>query len=142
DYLRVNDLLILNDTRVIKARLHGVKQSGGKVEVMIERVLDDHRVLAMIRASHAPAIGSILLLEQEVSVMVEARQQSLYVLSFPEDRLLDELLERYGRLPLPPYIERAATAIDENRYQTVFAHVNGAVAAPTAGLHFDEIMLT
>ncbi len=140
-YLRAGDLLILNDTRVIKARLQGIKQSGGKVEVMIERILDDHRVLAMIRASHAPAIGSTLLLEQEIPVAVDARQQSLYVLSFPQDKLLNDLLERYGKLPLPPYIERAANTIDENRYQTVFARMSGAVAAPTAGLHFDEAML-
>ena len=95
----------------------------------------------MIRASHAPVVGSRLLLEQEIIVVVEARQQSLYILSFPQDRPLDELLERYGKLPLPPYIERAANTIDEQRYQTVFAQVNGAVAAPTAGLHFDETML-
>ncbi len=141
EYVQANDVLILNNTRVIKARLHGVKQSGGKVEVMIERVLDDHRALAMIRASHAPVIGSTLLLEQELTVIVEARQQSLYVLSFPQDKPLDELLEYHGKLPLPPYIERAATQIDENRYQTVFAHLDGAVAAPTAGLHFDEAIL-
>lgn len=142
DYLRTNDLLILNDTRVIKARLHGIKQSGGKIEVMIERILDDHRVLAMIRASHAPAVGTTLLLERNIPVMVEARQQSLYVLSFPADKPLDELLEHHGKLPLPPYIERAAITIDEDRYQTVFARANGAVAAPTAGLHFDETMLS
>lgn len=142
EYVQAKDVLILNDTRVIKARLHGVKQSGGKVEVMIERMLDNHRALAMIRASHAPTIGSTLLLEKELTVIVEARQQSLYVLSFPQDKSLDELLECHGKLPLPPYIERAATTIDENRYQTVFAQINGAVAAPTAGLHFDEAILT
>ncbi|MDT8363826.1 MAG: tRNA preQ1(34) S-adenosylmethionine ribosyltransferase-isomerase QueA [Nitrosomonas sp.] len=142
DYMRAGDVLILNDTRVIKARLHGVKQSGGKVEVMIERILDGNRALAMIRASHAPPTGSILLLEQEITAVVEARQQSLYILSFPQDRLLDDVLERHGKLPLPPYIDRAATRMDEDRYQTVFAHANGAVAAPTAGLHFDEVILT
>lgn len=141
NYIRANDVLILNDTRVIKARLQGVKQSGGKVEVMIERILDDHRVLAMIRASHAPAVGSKLLLENEIIVEMEARQQSLYILRFPQDKLLDELLERHGKLPLPPYIEREANSHDEERYQTVFARVSGAVAAPTAGLHFDETLL-
>jgi len=141
NYVRANDVLILNDTRVIKARLQGVKQSGGKVEIMIERILDDHRVLAMIRASHASAVGSKLFLENEIIVEVEARQQSLYILRFPQDKLLDELLERHGKLPLPPYIERKANTYDEERYQTVYARVSGAVAAPTAGLHFDETLL-
>lgn len=138
---RPGDVLVLNDTRVIKARLFGSKQSGGKVEVLVERVLDEHQVLAQVRASHAPKAGSLLLLADVLTVEVLDRDGEFFRLRFAGDEPVLALLERYGRLPLPPYITHAADAQDERRYQTVFARAAGAVAAPTAGLHFDEAML-
>jgi len=140
-FLKPGDLLVFNDTRVIKARLFGVKDSGGKLEVLIERVLDEHHALAHIRASHAPKPGSGLLLAGEVAATVEERQGELYRLRFGGETPLLELLEQYGSLPLPPYITHAPEALDETRYQTVYARQPGAVAAPTAGLHFDPAML-
>lgn len=140
-YLKQGDVIVLNNTRVVKARLSGHKATGGKIEVMIERILDTHQARAFIRASHAPATGSTLLLEDEITVQVSAREQDIYILHFMHPLPLAELLEQYGHTPLPPYIERIATTADENRYQTVFARESGAVAAPTAGLHFDEAML-
>lgn len=140
-YLRAGDVIVFNNTRVIKARLWGSKQTGGKIEVMVERVLDSHHVLAMIRASHAPKIGSSLLLGNKINAVVQGHEQNLYILHFAHELPVIELLEQYGNLPLPPYIERQATQLDEERYQTIFAKEVGAVAAPTAGLHFDETML-
>jgi len=137
--LRPDDLLVINDTRVIKARLFGVKESGGKVELLVERVLGEFEALAFIRASHAPKPGSRIHLAEDVTLDVLARQEDLTQLRFP--RPVFEVLQRLGRLPLPPYIEHAPTADDEARYQTVYADEPGAVAAPTAGLHFDEAML-
>ena len=141
NYLRAGDVMVFNDTRVIKARLFGVKDSGGKVEVMVERVLDEHCALAVIRASHAPKPGARLLLADAITVTVLERKQDFYTLRFDHENTVIELLERYGSLPLPPYISRPATEADEARYQTVYATQPGAVAAPTAGLHFDEAML-
>lgn len=141
-YLRAGDVIVFNDTRVIKARLYGVKGSGGRVEVMVERVLDAHCALAVIRASHSPKPGSKLFLANAIEVTVLAREQDLYTLRFNHEHTVIELLERYGSLPLPPYISRAATKMDEARYQTIYAKQAGAVAAPTAGLHFDESMLS
>ncbi|ADL56298.1 tRNA preQ1(34) S-adenosylmethionine ribosyltransferase-isomerase QueA [Gallionella capsiferriformans] len=135
------DLLVLNDTRVIRARLFGIKRSGGKIEVMVERVLNNHEVLAQVRASKSPPTGSYVLLAGELSVEVMGRAGEFYHLRFCAEEPVLELLERYGRLPLPPYITHAAEAEDETRYQTVFARQSGAVAAPTAGLHFDDAML-
>ena len=140
-YLRAADVVVLNDTRVIKARLFGVKDSGGKVEVMVERVLDTHCVLAVIRASHSPKPGSKLILAAAIAVTVLRHEDDLYTLRFDHENTVSELLERYGNLPLPPYISRQAVQTDEARYQTVYAREAGAVAAPTAGLHFDEAML-
>lgn len=140
-YLRRGDVIVFNDTRVIKARLLGVKGSGGKVEVMLERVLDAHYVLAVIRASHAPKPGSALFLANAIQVTVMAREHDIYTLRFDHESTVIDLLERYGSLPLPPYISRSATKMDETRYQTIYARQAGAVAAPTAGLHFDETML-
>lgn len=140
-FLKPGDLLVFNDTRVIKARLYGVKDSGGKLEVLIERVLDEHHALAHIRASHAPKPGSGLLLAGKVAATVDERQGELYRLRFAGETPLLELLEQYGSLPLPPYITHAPEALDETRYQTVYARQPGAVAAPTAGLHFDPAML-
>ncbi len=139
--IKPGDLLVLNDTRVIKARLFGVKQSGGKVEVLIERVLGEHEVLAQVRASKSPKTGSDILLAGELSVEVLGREGEFFHLRFNSEVPVLDLLERFGSLPLPPYITHAAEADDESRYQTVFAREAGAVAAPTAGLHFDEAML-
>jgi S-adenosylmethionine:tRNA ribosyltransferase-isomerase len=133
------DLLIFNDTRVIKARLFGVKDSGGKVEIMIDRVIDDDRALALVRASRAPKTGQCIVVGEGVAVQVVSRQGDLFLLQFPGN--VFAVLERYGQVPLPPYIDRDAQAVDETRYQTVYAREPGAVAAPTAGLHFDEPML-
>lgn len=140
-YLRAGDVVVFNDTQVIKARLFGKKDSGGRVEVMVERVLDDRHVLAVIRASHAPKPDSKLLLADAIPVTVIAHEQEFYTLCFEHERTVTELLECYGQLPLPPYITRPATLSDETRYQTVYARNSGAVAAPTAGLHFDVNMM-
>ena len=137
--LRADDLLVMNDTRVIKARLFGQKASGGRVELLVERVTDEHEALAFIRASHAPKPGSTIRLADDAVIDVLDRQDDLTRLRFPRPVL--EVLERLGRLPLPPYIEHVPTADDETRYQTVYANEPGAVAAPTAGLHFDDAML-
>jgi len=141
NYLRAGDVMVFNDTQVIKARIFGKKDSGGKVEVMVERVLDDRHVLAAIRASHAPKPDSRLLLADAIPVTVIARESEFYTLRFEHEKTVAELLECYGQLPLPPYIARPATAADEARYQTVYARNSGAVAAPTAGLHFDTGMM-
>lgn len=135
------DLLVLNDTRVIRARMFGSKRSGGRIEVMVERVLNDHEVLAQVRASKSPKAGSFLHIADVLEVEVLGREGEFYRLRFTSATPVLELLERYGRLPLPPYITHAAEEEDEARYQTVFARASGAVAAPTAGLHFDEDML-
>jgi S-adenosylmethionine:tRNA ribosyltransferase-isomerase len=137
--LRPDDLLVMNDTRVIKARLLGQKDSGGKVELLVERVVGEFEALAFIRASHAPKPGSRIHLSEDISLEVLARQDDLTQLRFPRPVL--DVLDRFGRLPLPPYIEHTPTADDEARYQTVYANEPGAVAAPTAGLHFDDAML-
>lgn len=141
DWLRPGDLLVMNDTRVLHARLHGHKATGGQIEVMVERVTADHEVLAQMRASKSPKPGSRLLLDGGLEVEVVERAGEFYRLRFPSDAPVVELLERHGHLPLPPYIERSAAAQDEARYQTVFARHQGSVAAPTAGLHFDEALL-
>lgn len=133
--------MVFNDTQVIKARLFGKKDSGGKVEVLVERILDDRQALAVIRASHAPKPGSVLWLANAIPVNVIAREQEFYTLRFEHEQPVAELLQRYGQLPLPPYIARPATDTDEARYQTVYAKNAGAVAAPTAGLHFDQKMM-
>ncbi|HUW00468.1 MAG TPA: tRNA preQ1(34) S-adenosylmethionine ribosyltransferase-isomerase QueA [Gallionella sp.] len=139
--VRPNDVLVLNDTRVIKARLFGSKESGGKIEVLVERVLNEHEVLAQVRASHSPQTGSRMLLAGTLAVEVLGRDGEFFLLRFVAKEDVLDLLERHGQLPLPPYITHAAGGEDEQRYQTVFASVAGAVAAPTAGLHFDEAML-
>ncbi|MEW5889004.1 MAG: tRNA preQ1(34) S-adenosylmethionine ribosyltransferase-isomerase QueA [Pseudomonadota bacterium] len=139
--LAPGDLLVFNDTRVIHARLHGVKASGGKVEVLIERPVGRHEALAQVRASHSPRPGSRLLLESTLEVEVVARAGEFFHLRFPAGEDLLDLLERHGKLPLPPYIQRAAGEADEARYQTVYARSRGSVAAPTAGLHFDPPLL-
>jgi S-adenosylmethionine:tRNA ribosyltransferase-isomerase len=141
NHLKSGDVMIFNDTRVVKARLFGHRESGGKVEVMVERVLDDHHVLAVIRASHAPKPGGKLWLAGCIPVMVVDRGETFYTLEFMHETPIHALLENYGHLPLPPYIDRQASSVDESRYQTVYAKNAGAVAAPTAGLHFDQTLL-
>ena len=140
--LREHDLLILNNTRVIKARLFGQKESGGNIEVLVERILDEHEVWAQVRASKTPKRGSRLLLAGCIDVTVLGRAGEFFHLRFEGDASVSSLLEQYGQVPLPPYITHIADAEDEARYQTVFASQDGSVAAPTAGLHFDEAMLS
>ena len=137
--LRAGDLLVLNDTRVIPARLWGRKETGGRVEVLVERPLDERAALAHVRASKAPKPGSRLVFAQGVTAEVTGREADLFRLEF--DRPLMAVLEAQGHMPLPPYIEREDAALDAERYQTVYARHPGAVAAPTAGLHFDEALL-
>lgn len=141
DLLAPGDLLVFNDTRVIPARLHGHKASGGRVEMLLERPLDAHRGLAHLRASRSPNAGSELIFEGGVRAVVEGRRDALFELHFLGDTPLIELLERHGHMPLPPYITRDDELSDRERYQTVYARRDGAVAAPTAGLHFDEALL-
>jgi len=139
DLLAPGDLLVFNDTRVLKARFFGVKESGGKIEVLVERVLDSRRVHAQVRASKSPPAGTRMRLADAFEVIVGERFGEFFTLQFPSD--VFDLLDQYGSLPLPPYIEHAADAFDETRYQTVYAKAPGAVAAPTAGLHFDQALL-
>jgi len=139
--LRPEDLLVLNDTRVIPARLFGQKPTGGRVEVLVERPLDPHRVLARLRASKTPSTGTVLHLEGGAEAEVTGREGEFFTLRFAGERTVLEILEQHGHMPLPPYIRREDVAADRQRYQTVFARKPGAVAAPTAGLHFDNEML-
>lgn len=141
DLIQPEDLLVFNDTRVIPARLHGEKATGGKVEVLVERITGEHTVLAHIRASKAPKPGTRLRLEQAIDAQVTGRQDDLFEVQFLHTDSALSLLEQFGHIPLPPYIERADTPADRERYQTVFAQQPGAVAAPTAGLHFDQPLL-
>jgi S-adenosylmethionine:tRNA ribosyltransferase-isomerase len=139
--LAPGDLLVFNDTQVIKARLFGKKETGGHLEVLIERVLSEHEALAQVHAGRAAKPGSTLQLVDGLKVRVLGRVDEFYHLRFPEGASVHELLERHGRVPLPPYITHTPDAGDERRYQTVYARSAGAVAAPTAGLHFDEPLL-
>lgn len=132
------DLLIFNNTRVIPARLFGHKQSGGKVEVLLERVLSDNTALAHMKSSKSPKAGALITLEGGLEATVLGRQGALFHLSFTGDDNIFDLLEAHGHMPLPPYIDRADEDTDKERYQTVYNEKPGAVAAPTAGLHFDE----
>ena len=136
------DLLVFNNTKVIPARLHGHKASGGKIEVLVERVLDQHRVLAQVRASKSPKPGTVLLLESGLQARMLARQGDLFELEFLHEQDVIALLEQFGHMPLPPYITREDENSDQQRYQTVYAKHPGAVAAPTAGLHFDEALIS
>ena len=137
--LRAGDLLVFNDTRVIKARLAARKETGGKAEILIERVESDRIALALLRASKSPKPGGRLLLDGGAEAVVAGRDDDLFLLEFSTEVL--PYLERHGDVPLPPYLERDATDADVERYQTVYARDPGAVAAPTAGLHFDDAML-
>lgn len=142
DFIQPHDVIIFNDTRVIKARVFGAKQTGGQVEMLLERVQDEQHALAQIRASHAPKIGSRILIKPDAAFVVLKREGDLYHVRLEADLPLLAWLEQHGSLPLPPYIARPPDASDEARYQTVYAAKPGAVAAPTAGLHFDQAMLS
>ncbi len=142
--LKAGDLLVFNDTRVIKARFFGVKDTGGQVEIMLERIVDATHAICQIRASKAPKTGCLLRLADAFNVRMSGRtgaDNDFFALELVDAGDFWDLSERYGKLPLPPYIEHPAEGADETRYQTVYARAPGAVAAPTAGLHFDETML-
>ncbi|MBH2904519.1 tRNA preQ1(34) S-adenosylmethionine ribosyltransferase-isomerase QueA [Serratia ureilytica] len=143
DKLEAGDLLVFNNTRVIPARMFGRKVSGGKIEVLVERVLDDHRVLAHVRASKAPKPGAELLLgdDESIAATMVARHETLFELRFNDERDVFTILNAAGHMPLPPYIARPDEDADRELYQTVYSEKPGAVAAPTAGLHFDEPLL-
>lgn len=140
DFFMPQDLLVFNNSKVIPARLFGQKQSGGKIEVLVERLLDDKRVLAHVRASKSPKASSKLVLENQFEAEVLSRQDDLFELKFLTEKTALELLEQYGHIPLPLYITRSGEQLDLDRYQTVYAKHKGSVAAPTAGLHFDDAM--
>ncbi len=140
-FLHPGDVLVFNDTRVLKARLFGVKASGGRIEALVERITGTHEALVQMRASHPPRPGLRLKFDDAVEAEVLERRGDLYLLHFGGTAGVFELLERHGHLPLPPYIAHADSVEDHARYQTVYARHPGAVAAPTAGLHFDEPML-
>lgn len=139
ELLEPGDLLVINDTRVLAARLHGRKASGGTVEMLLERLTGPRSALVQLRASRAPRAGTVLYFADGAEATVEGRQAALFELRF--DRDIASYLERHGEIPLPPYIERPPSGTDAARYQTVFAQLPGAVAAPTAGLHFDDNLL-
>ena len=141
EYVQPGDLLVFNDTRVIPARLYGQKYSGGQVEILIERLLPNQQVRAQIGASKAPKTGSGILLTDGTELTVLGRDGGFYLLRFETEEPVETVLNRLGKMPLPPYIQRDADASDDSRYQTVYAKNAGAVAAPTAGLHFDEALL-
>ena len=138
DLITPQDLIVFNNSRVIPARLHGNKETGGQVEIMLERIVTDSEFLAMMRASKTPKASQEILLQEDHVVEVLGRQNDLFELKVTSDISALDLFENYGHMPLPPYIDREDEEIDQERYQTVYAENPGAVAAPTAGLHFDE----
>ena len=141
NHLEAGDLLVFNNTRVIPARMFGQKNSGGKLEVLVERLLDEHRVLAHIRCSKSPKPGSEILLEGKVKATMVARHDALFELEFHGEQSVLSILDDVGHMPLPPYIDRPDEDSDRERYQTVYNEKPGAVAAPTAGLHFDDALM-
>lgn len=141
ELLEPGDLLVFNDTRVLPARLFGYKESGGRVELLIERVLGAHEAKAQLGVSKSPRPGTRIVLDDGTGITVLGREGEFYLLRFEGAETVEKLLLRIGRMPLPPYIRREPGADDAERYQTVFAREHGAVAAPTAGLHFDEALL-
>jgi len=135
------DLLVFNNTRVIPARIFGQKRSGGKVEVLVERMTSDHTALAHIRANKSSKEGTELVMEGGIELIVTGREENLFRIRCTNEAPLVDLLDQHGHMPLPPYLEREDDADDRERYQTVYAQKKGAVAAPTAGLHFDDALL-
>jgi S-adenosylmethionine:tRNA ribosyltransferase-isomerase len=136
--LAPGDLVVFNDTRVINARVLGRKETGGRVELLIERIVSDHEAWAQVRASHMPRVGAVLALGEGTTARVVERDGRFHLLAFAGSGPLSAWLEHHGEVPLPPYIDRRAEARDRERYQTIYARAPGAVAAPTAGLHFDD----
>jgi S-adenosylmethionine:tRNA ribosyltransferase-isomerase len=141
ELLAPGDLLVYNDTRVIPARLYGRKPTGGRVEMLVERITGPHSALVHLRAAKTPRPGAILLLDGDLRAEVTGRVEDLFEVKFSGVDSLPDLLERVGHMPLPPYINRMDEPVDRERYQTIYARVPGAVAAPTAGLHFDEELM-
>ncbi len=140
-YLRPGDLLVMNNSKVMPARLYGHKSSGGKVEILIERLLGQNRALAHLRASKSPKSGQTILLDNGDLIAVIKRENDLFIIEALGGRSWADIMEEAGEIPLPPYFQREAEITDKNRYQTVYAHSDGSVAAPTAGLHFDTPFL-
>jgi len=138
-FLKPKDLLVFNNTKVIKARIYGFKETGGKIEILVERILNKYKVLAQIRASKKPQIGSVIQLRDQHVAKIITRSNGMYELKFSSPVKI--FIDNFGELPIPPYLTRPPEAIDSDRYQTIYAKNLGAVAAPTAGLHFDEEML-
>ncbi|MDI5847778.1 tRNA preQ1(34) S-adenosylmethionine ribosyltransferase-isomerase QueA [Shewanella xiamenensis] len=141
EMINPGDLMVFNNTRVIPARLFGQKASGGKLEILVERMLDDKRILAHVRSSKSPKVDSIIHLDGGYEMKMAARHDALFELQLLSDLTILEVLEAVGHMPLPPYIDRPDEDADKERYQTVYNQNPGAVAAPTAGLHFDDVML-
>ena len=141
ELLNAGDLLIFNDTKVLPARIYGAKDTGGHVEILVHRVMGGQQVRAQIGASKSPKPGSRIRIDPQLEVLVIAREDEYYILQFETDEPLESVLNRVGKIPLPPYIKREVNTADQLRYQTVFAKQVGAVAAPTAGLHFDQALL-
>lgn len=141
EFLQPNDLLVFNNTRVIPARLYGEKESGGKVEILVERITSGSRGIVQIRASKPPKPDSRILLEKDLSLRIVDRVDDMYLVESNDDVSLAMILQAVGHMPLPPYIDRSDEALDRERYQTVYSEREGAVAAPTAGLHFDQAIL-
>lgn len=141
DLLEPGDLLVMNNTKVIPARFYGHKETGGQIEVLVERIINDHEIIAHLRASKSPKPQTHLFFEDNVQALVLDRQGEFFRIRFEGELNVVSVLEKIGKLPLPPYIEREENMADRDRYQTVYASERGAVAAPTAGLHFDESLL-
>ena len=141
EHIAAGDLLVFNNTRVIPARMFGQKESGGKLEILVERLLDEHRVLAHIRCSKSPKPGSKIILEGQISATMVSRHGALFELEFHGEKSALKVLDEVGHMPLPPYIDRPDEDSDRERYQTIYNEKPGAVAAPTAGLHFDDNMM-
>jgi len=143
DEFKAGDLLVLNDTKVIPARVFAKKDTGGKLEILLERIISENSFLAQIRSSKSPKIGQAIIVDDDSSaqIVVSGRQGQFFELEIEQGGDLFEWFERVGHMPLPPYIDRNDNSLDSDRYQTVFAERQGAVAAPTAGLHYDEDLL-
>lgn len=142
NFIEAGDLLVFNDTKVIPARLFGQKSTGGHAEVLVERILDEQRILAQIRVSKPPDLGDFLSFTPDIKLQILERSASFYILRYNKnDRTVLEVIEAIGQIPLPPYMKRVPDLKDKDRYQTIYAKYKGSVAAPTAGLHFDEELL-
>ncbi len=141
DLLNEGDLLIFNDSKVMQARIYGYKDTGGKAEILVERVLEEGRVLAHLKTTNSK-IGTVILINDDIEIIVEGRDEALFILKLvngrDEDKDWLEIMDKYGHMPIPPYMEREDEEFDNNRYQTIYAKKTGSAAAPTAGLHFDD----